>query len=150
MVMSTILFIEKERMQEIRDISGKLLATVYLQKGTDVKRDRLNLSPQSELLQVACIVDDKDRRFSSHRHRMLERRTKGTQEVWIVMRGAVEFVIRDENKDFKTLIELEAGDLIITYCGYHSYNILKDNTWVYEVKNGPYYGAGQDKEYLNG
>jgi hypothetical protein len=43
---------------------------------------------------------------------------------------------------------LHKGDCSITFYGGHTYEILEDNTVVYEYKTGPYYGLQNDKEFI--
>ena len=43
---------------------------------------------------------------------------------------------------------LEAGDASFTLEGGHTYEILEDNTIVYEYKTGPYEGQEFDKEFI--
>ena len=52
-----------------------------------------------------------------------------------------------DKKKIKNLI-LESGDMYILFRGGHSFKILKDNTEVYEIKNGPYRKKIKDIEYL--
>jgi len=44
---------------------------------------------------------------------------------------------------------LNAGDASFTLEGGHTYEILEDNTIVYEYKTGPYEGQQNDKKFLN-
>ena len=43
---------------------------------------------------------------------------------------------------------LEQGDASFTLEGGHNYQILEDNTLVYEYKTGPYEGQKLDKVFL--
>mgnify|MGYP003674399210 FL=1 len=43
---------------------------------------------------------------------------------------------------------LEAGDASFTLYGGHTYEILEENTIVYEYKTGPYEGQELDKRFL--
>ena len=45
--------------------------------------------------------------------------------------------------------ELKKGDMAIVYKAGHSFNVLEDNTVLYEFKNGPYYGKLKDKTMIN-
>ena len=44
---------------------------------------------------------------------------------------------------------LNPGDVSITFRGGHTYEIMKDNTLVYEYKTGPYLGQKFDKVFLD-
>ena len=43
---------------------------------------------------------------------------------------------------------LKPGDASFTLEGAHTYEILEDDTIVYEYKTGPYEGQSLDKRYL--
>ena len=45
---------------------------------------------------------------------------------------------------------LYPGDASFTLEGGHNYEILEDDTLVYEYKTGPYEGQALDKTFLNG
>ena len=44
---------------------------------------------------------------------------------------------------------LKQGDASFTLYGGHTYEILEDDTLVYEFKTGPYEGQILDKEFIN-
>ena len=44
---------------------------------------------------------------------------------------------------------LNVGDISVTFQGGHTYEILEDDTIVYEYKTGPYKGQENDKEFLD-
>ena len=43
---------------------------------------------------------------------------------------------------------VKAGDITITLEGGHGYEIMEDNTMVYEFKTGPYEGQSLDKVFI--
>jgi hypothetical protein len=43
---------------------------------------------------------------------------------------------------------LHVGDASFTLEGGHNYEILEDNTLVYEYKTGPYEGQEMDKKFI--
>ena len=43
---------------------------------------------------------------------------------------------------------LNPGDVSMTFRGAHAYEMLQDNTIVYEYKTGPYQGQIKDKEWI--
>ena len=68
-----------------------------------------------------------------------------TYELLYVVSGKLKAEIYSDKKDFLYELILSEGDtLILLNCG-HGYEILMDNTKVLEVKNGPYFGAEQDR-----
>jgi len=69
------------------------------------------------------------------------------QESWVVIRGSVKVHFFDrEMKPLETHI-LKAGDASFTLQGGHTYEILEDDTLVYEYKTGPYEGQAKDKVF---
>ena len=55
--------------------------------------------------------------------------------------------LNKKNK-FLTSKTLKPGDVSITFEGGHKLDILKDNTVIYEHKNGPYEGQKKDLRYI--
>ena len=64
--------------------------------------------------------------------------------------GSVKCIFYD--LDDTLLVEpiLYPGDASFTLEGGHNYEILEDDTLVYEYKTGPYEGQALDKTFLNG
>jgi hypothetical protein len=92
---------------------------------------------------------EKGKTFKPHKH-IFKNRTRDViaQESWIVVQGKVKCIFYD--LDDTILIEpiLEQGDASFTLEGGHNYEILEDNTLVYEYKTGPYEGQELDKVFL--
>ena len=92
---------------------------------------------------------EKGKTFQLHRH-IFKNRTQDTiaQESWVVIQGRVKCILYD--LDDTILIEpiLEPGDASFTLEGGHNYEILEDNTLVYEYKTGPYEGQKLDKTFI--
>jgi hypothetical protein len=61
--------------------------------------------------------------------------------------GKVEVEFYSENNQKITSKILNAGDTIVLIAGGHGFNVLEDSK-IIEVKQGPYYGADEDKERL--
>ena len=62
----------------------KLIACIY--KSKKKINNRINLSPENELLQASIIKFDKKFILNRHFHKKVLRKTIGTQEIWIVMK----------------------------------------------------------------
>ena len=67
-----------------------------------------------------------------------------------VMQGRVKSTFFTEDDAPCDEVILHAGDVLVLLAGGHSYDILEDDTFVLEVKNGPYLGADVDRRRLNG
>ena len=64
------------------------------------------------------------------------------------MSGRVIAHFYDLNDQILEEIELNEGDISLTFEGGHTYTIL-DDAKVYEYKTGPYQGVESDKVFLN-
>ena len=114
----------------------------------NISEDRQDLSPGEEYLQCATKQLTKGTTFAPHRHNELVRETNITQEAWVFLQGkvAARFWDIDDKLIYET--ELGAGDAAIVFRGGHSFEVLEDETILYEFKTGPYYGVEKDKSYI--
>lgn len=128
---------------------SKLLHVVVRKE--DLTPGRVEVVPEDNFIQCALLNMEKGKTFKPHRHIFKERtRNVIAQESWIVIQGSVKCTFYD--LDNSVLVEpvLNPGDASFTLEGGHTYNILEDNTLVYEYKTGPYEGQALDKIFLNG
>jgi hypothetical protein len=103
-------------------------------------------TPDDSILQVGHVALGPNRPIQKHIHNPIERRTKGTAEVLILIKGRVEVSLYAKNliqihKEF-----LVPGDVICLVDGGHGFEALEESTFV-EVKNGPFVGQS-DKVYF--
>ena len=127
---------------------SKLLHVVVRKE--DLTPGRVEVLPEDNFIQCALLNMEKGKTFKPHRHIFKERtRNVIAQESWIVVQGSVKCTFYDI--DNSVLVEpiLNPGDASFTLEGGHTYNILEDNTLVYEYKTGPYEGQALDKIFLN-
>lgn len=114
----------------------------------DIKSERVNVIDSEHFLQLAAMLLPNGKTFKPHRHIYCEKTTTIAQESWVVIQGKVKAILYDlDNKIIKEPI-LESGDVSITLYGGHTYEILEDNTLVYEYKTGPYTGMENDKKAI--
>ena len=111
-------------------------------------KERLDLTPNSKDLQVSYINNMKKKKCKSHKHLEINRNTNSTSECWIVIRGKISIELYDIDNSILYNDILEQGNCLITFRGGHSYTSLEDNTLIYEIKNGPYYGSEKDRVYI--
>ena len=64
------------------------------------------------------------------------------------MSGSVSVSFYDIDGKYIESHILNPGDVSMTFEGGHSYEILEDNTFVYEYKTGPYQGQALDKVFI--
>ena len=115
------------------------------------KNQRINLSQENEFMQLCYLNLNKINKFLPHKHFWKKNREKKriVQESWLVIKGLAKVTFFDLNDKILTSTILKPGDLSITFEGGHKIDILKNNTIIYEHKNGPYEGQKRDLIYLN-
>ena len=113
--------------------------------------DRIDIVPSENFIQCAALKMEKDKTFKPHRHIKKERHYKEqiAQESWVVIKGSVKCILYDLDNAILATPVLRAGDASFTLEGGHTYEILEDNTIVYEYKTGPYEGQQFDKRFLD-
>jgi hypothetical protein len=93
---------------------------------------------------------EKGKTFKPHKH-IWKNRTNNViaQESWIVIKGSVKCIFYDTDDRIIATPTLYPGDASFTLEGGHNYEILEDDTLVYEYKTGPYEGQKLDKTFLD-
>ena len=124
-----------------------LLHMIYRRE--DISKTRVDIAPASEFLQVSCFEMEKDKTFKPHKHIEQIRTSDIAQESWCIIQGKVEAIYYDLDDNIIDKIELNPGDISVTFRGGHNYRCLEDNTLVYEYKTGPYQGQELDKEFID-
>ena len=120
-----------------------------LVRSSDVTENRIDLSPEEEYLQVAVKKLTKGTSFKPHKHKELKRNTDLTQEAWVFLSGRVRAKFYDLDDSLILDTEMTGGDCVVVFRAGHSFEVLDDNTTIYEFKKGPYYGIEADKEFIN-
>ena len=124
--------------------TGKLLHQIN--RICDIKPGRRDLSHDKEFLQMSTLNLEKGKTFFPHKHIWKDVDSKAiAQESWIVIKGKVKCILYDLNNNIVAEEILNPGDCSITYFGGHNYVILEENSIIYEVKTGPYFGQELDK-----
>ena len=130
---------------------NKLLHLVY-RLDDILKQDtqRLDLIPETQFIQCSSLKMKKGTTFKAHQHIWKSgSETVIAQESWNIVRGSVKCFFYDVNKELLETVDLFPGDVSFTLEGGHNYEILEDDTVVYEYKTGPYKGQQLDKEFLH-
>jgi len=117
----------------------------------DIKASRTDLSPSDQFLQVSLLSADSGKKFKPHKHIWKKPSYTHTiaQESWCVIQGSVQVYYYDIDDKLIHTAVLNQGDCSITFEGGHSYNILEDNSVIYEFKTGPYLGQENDKVFID-
>lgn len=135
-------------MEFFHDNDGTVLHIICRRSDFMNMQGRRAVSAPTEFLQLAMVSPPNGKSFNAHRHLPLERQTNVTQESWVVISGRVLVTLYDMMNKMIVQLVLEAGDCLLTLYGGHAYEILADNTYVYEFKTGPYLGREKDKAWL--
>jgi len=116
----------------------------------EIKKDRINLTPENEYLQASVIRFKNKKVVNSHhhlKHKILNRK-RSIQESWILIKGLAKIYYYDTSNKFIKSFIMKPGDVSITLYGGHKLEILKKNTTLYEYKTGPYEGNSKDLKYF--
>jgi len=127
--------------------SEKLLHVIT--RKTDLVTGRIEVIPEEHYIQCALLNMENGKTFKPHKHIWKERtRNVIAQESWIVIQGSVKCILYDINDEVIATPILYPGDASFTLEGGHTYEILEDDTLVYEYKTGPYEGQTLDKTFI--
>ena len=112
--------------------------------------DRTNVIPNDNFLQLATLRMEEGTKFRPHQHIWKPSPTEKViaQESWVVIKGSVKVFMYDIDGKLLTTEIITQGDCSITLEGGHTYEILEEDTVVYEYKTGPYMGIEHDKVFL--
>lgn len=129
-------------------ISKMSLHIIYRKR--DFKNGRVDLVNADNFLQCSALKLHKDVTFRPHRH-IPRTRTLDivAQEAWIVIEGKVKCFYYDIDDSPLATTILNAGDVSITLGGGHTFEILENDTKVFEIKSGPYEGQKLDKVFID-
>lgn len=112
---------------------------------------RSDVVPPENFIQCATLKMNNGKTFPAHKHITKDRRYEDqiAQESWIVIKGSVRCILYDIDDSVIAEPVLLPGDASFTLYGGHTYQILEDDTIVYEYKTGPYEGQSLDKKFIN-
>jgi len=110
---------------------------------------RVEIINEDQFIQCALLNMEKGKTFKPHKHVWKERtRNVIAQESWIVIQGSVKCIFYDIDDQILATPILYPGDASFTLDGGHNYEILENDTLVYEYKTGPYEGQQLDKQFI--
>ncbi len=126
------------------------LLLLAINRKSEITSSRVDVCPSDEYIQICAKSMPKGMTFKPHKHNKLERITDYTQEAWIILEGSVHANFWDVNDQPIHETVLNSGDCAIVFRAGHSFEVLEEETILYEVKSGPYYGVERDKSFLDG
>lgn len=129
-------------------IDSRLLHIVYRLKDFNGRQE---IIPENNFIQCAALKMEKNKTFPPHKHIIKDRHypEQIAQESWVVIKGSVKCILYDLDDSIISTPILKEGDASFTLYGGHTYEILEENTLVYEYKTGPYEGQKLDKTFIN-
>lgn len=112
---------------------------------------RTNVIDDEHFIQCATLRMEKGTTFRPHKHVTKERHHEAqiAQESWVIIKGRVKCIFYDIDDSIIDTPILGEGDASFTLYGGHTYEILEEDTIVYEYKTGPYEGQLLDKTFLD-
>jgi len=137
-------------MIEIKSKLNKEILLHLVYRGEDFTEPRTELVAPTEFIQCAYLKLDAGKTFKPHKHIWKNPNYKRViaQESWVIIKGRVKVFFYDTTGELLETHILNAGDASFTLEGGHTYEILEDDTLVYEYKTGPYTGQENDKVFL--
>jgi len=126
---------------------GKTLHIINRKKEITLQRE--DIVPEDQFIQLSTLKLSKGKTFRPHKHIWKPGEERSiAQESWVVVQGKVKCFFYDLDDSLLATETLDAGDCSVTLMGGHTYEILEEDTLVYEYKTGPYRGQEHDKRFL--
>lgn len=118
-------------------------------KKKDFTTGRQDIIEPHNFLQCSMLNLDKGKTFSPHEHIWKNGPEKIiAQESWCCIQGSVKCILYDLDGTIVAERIIEAGDASFTLQGGHNYEVLEDNSLIWEYKTGPYLGQELDKVFI--
>ena len=128
------------------EFGGELFALIV--RGSYGEDGAKFVTAQSNPLQLGILRHKQGVQVKPHVHRNTPRMISEVQEVLHVEYGEVEAEFYDARNTKVGGVRLRAGDTALLTSGGHGFLIVEECKMI-EVKQGPYLGTAEDKEYLN-
>tara|TARA_A100001515_G_scaffold69408_1_gene55169 strand:+ start:2041 stop:2466 length:426 start_codon:yes stop_codon:yes gene_type:complete len=111
---------------------------------------RSDVAPEDQFIQLATLRMEKGKTFRPHKHIWKPSSSPEViaQESWVIIKGSVRIFMYDIDDSLIGEEIIKKGDCSMTFEGGHTYEILEDDTVVYEYKTGPYTGQANDKVFI--
>ncbi len=125
------------------EVHGERLACHLL--ADDFRPGLSFFSRETDFVQVGSWGYDAGKDLHRHIHNDVAREVGRTQEVLVVLAGAIQAELYDAEERPVETLAVRSGEVLILLAGGHGYRVLEDGTKVIEIKNGPYPGAEVDR-----
>lgn len=130
-------------MREIRS-DAELLA-IYIPSGSAFSKGSRFFCRDEDFIQLASHGYEKGKVVLPHQHKKEPRLAEKTQEILVIVNGALKADLYDDKHQIVDSLILNKGDIIVLLAGGHGFTALTDDTRFLEMKNGPYPGAEKDR-----
>jgi len=122
----------------------------FVKRISEFSEGREDLINEDNFIQCSALNLPKGKTFVPHKHITKERTYPNqiAQESWVVIKGSVKCIFYDLDDTIIATPILYPGDASFTLYGGHNYEILEEDTLVYEYKTGPYEGQEFDKTFI--
>ncbi len=134
-----------EKMIEKVQLDGKFIALIMY--GGPVSEGINFITPDDNPLQVGVLNHKSGTVIRPHRHKTSKIEIRSIQEMLYIEKGRVQVDLYNDEGTKSVTKTLSAGDMILLMAGGHGLNIIEDAN-IIEVKQGPYRGIKEDKEFL--
>ena len=129
---------------------NKVVHMVHRRDDFLIQESRKDIIPDNHFIQLSTLRMENGKTFRPHKHIWKPGPTECiAQESWVVVSGLVKVFFYDLDDTLLYTTKLKPGDASITLEGGHTYEILSDETLVYEHKTGPYQGQALDKVFID-
>lgn len=129
-------------------VDGGILHTIFYSK--DVSKKRKDVIAEDNQLQFSALELVKNHKFKPHFHipKNIDYTETIAQEAWVVIKGSIKATHYDIDENIINEEILNVGDVAITLRGGHTFEVLEEDTIIYEFKTGPYLGVELDKIFI--
>ena len=116
----------------------------------NVSKKRTDIIAENNHLQFSALELVKNHKFRPHFHipKKINYTETIAQEAWVIIRGSIRAIHYDINSKILNEEILNTGDVAVTLSGGHTFEVLEEDTIVYEFKTGPYLGVELDKVFI--
>lgn len=116
--------------------SKKLLISIIIRSNYKSKNIEF-FTPNNYSQQLGYMNRKKKYIIQPHKHNIVSRKIKITQEVLLIKNGKVRIDYYDNKKKYLESRILKKGDVVMLVSGGHGFEML-DDTEIIEIKQGPY------------
>tara|TARA_R110001606_G_scaffold344381_2_gene493079 strand:- start:3 stop:485 length:483 start_codon:yes stop_codon:yes gene_type:complete len=132
----------------ISKINKEVLHIIFYAK--EISKKRIDVIPEDNHLQFSALELIKDQKFRPHFHipKKIDYDETTAQEAWVIIKGSIKAIHYDVDNKIINKEILNVGDVAVTLKGGHTFEVLEEDTIVYEFKTGPYLGVELDKVFI--